>query len=478
MGRRSVAIVCAMGFFATACVPYFGPEGSVTAENSPSGAVLSWTAAIDESPTEELDYYEIEADGSVIATIDAPTRLCLLSGGSPGVIYELSVTAYFDSGDWSGTITAPIEDWGRLVTLYTPTAGTGGPLVCTVGADDDGDGLPNVVETNTGTFVDLTDTGTDPNDADTDDDQLDDGAEVFGTEDGLDLPGLGVSPLHKDLLLEYDWFDDSNDCGAHSHRPSAAVMAALESAFAAAPVPNPDGVDGINLINDYGQGGIFDGGNMIPDADGVIAGNVFGPDFQNYKATNLAANRQGFFHYVLLPHRYNLTSGSSGYAEIYGDDLIVSLQCVTHQGVTQNTIMHEVGHNLNLRHGGDQNANFKPNYNSVMNYRYQFPGADGDCDALGDGVLDFSHGINIALNEANLDENAGVCGTTAIDWNGNGTFQSSIAFDLNGGGLTTLEDVDDWAFVTLDGITGGSGAGQRIAPVGVEEPPVPEEYLD
>jgi hypothetical protein len=33
-------------------------------------------------------------------------------------------------------------------------------------------------------------------------------------------------------------------------------------------------------------------------------------------------------------------------------------------------LMHEVGHSLGLLHGGNENINYKPNYPSVMNYRY------------------------------------------------------------------------------------------------------------
>jgi len=47
-------------------------------------------------------------------------------------------------------------------------------------------------------------------------------------------------------------------------------------------------------------------------ADGVIAGGVDGTDFAQYKAANFAANRKGYFHYVLLPHRYGTNSTSSG----------------------------------------------------------------------------------------------------------------------------------------------------------------------
>ena len=50
------------------------------------------------------------------------------------------------------------------------------PAAC--GADTDGDGLDDAVETNTGTFVSADDTGTDPGNPDTDDDGLNDGLEV------------------------------------------------------------------------------------------------------------------------------------------------------------------------------------------------------------------------------------------------------------------------------------------------------------
>lgn len=35
---------------------------------------------------------------------------------------------------------------------------------------------------------------------------------------------MGTNPLRQDILVEYDWFDDSLDCAAHSHRPTAAAV--------------------------------------------------------------------------------------------------------------------------------------------------------------------------------------------------------------------------------------------------------------
>ena len=101
--------------------------------------------------------------------------------------------------------------------------------------------------------------------------------------------------------------------------------------------------------------------------------------------------------------------GESGLAEVSGNDFIVSLggrlQDLLHEPGkfdVGSTFMHELGHNLGLRHGGGidtpcktnadchngfctatpignlclqgDDTNSKPNYLSVMNYRYQFTG--------------------------------------------------------------------------------------------------------
>ena len=133
---------------------------------------------------------------------------------------------------------------------------------------------------------------------------------------------------------------------------------------------------------------------------------------------------------------------SSGVAELPGNDFIVSLpDCyslfaatngATHDEQLANTIMHELGHNLGLHHGGTTDWNYRPNYNSIMNYRYQGNGVDTTCHAIGDHELDYSHGTQLTLNEAALNENVGVCGAGhPIDWNANGTIESSVAFNLD-----------------------------------------------
>jgi subtilisin-like proprotein convertase family protein len=345
--------------------------------------------------------------------------------------------------------------------------------------DTDGDRLTNCVETNTGVYLGPMSTGTNPNNPDTDGDAIRDGDEVLGTLAGLNLPAMGASPLKKNILLEYDWFNDNNDpqiCLSHSHRPTQAMIDRTSAAFASAPVLNPDGTTGITLIHDYGQGGAFTGGNLVADADGVITGGVNDANFQGIKGANFATNRRGYFHYTLLPHRYNTTSDSSGQAELPGNDLIVSLYCFSGTNNTSNTIMHELGHNLLLRHGGNTNCNWMPNYNSVMNYRYQFPGIDSNasCDAIGNSgetnVLSYSIGARLSLNENALNEFAGVCGAPPIDWNGTFAIENPVAYDLNRQGtsptspvdpdelflcgfeLSTLNDFNDWANFVFTGL--------------------------
>jgi hypothetical protein len=332
------------------------------------------------------------------------------------------------------------------------------------GLDSDGDGLADSVETNTHVFRGRNDTGTDPHNKDTDDDGLSDGDEVLGTEQGLDLPQMGTNPLRQDILLEYDWFEDRKGCDQHSHRPRPAALERVSATFAAAPHVNPDGSRGINVIHDYGQDALFSGGNRLVDEDGddIISNGVDGPEYDDYRLKNFAPNREGYFHYVLMAHRYSVkdqdtgklvVTDSSGQAKLPGYKLLVTMICDTKSDFRiASTIVHELGHNLGLRHGGDADVpNWKPNYNSVMNYLYQWDGVDTNCTPPGDGVIDYSRNQRIVLDEAALDEHEGMCGSPAVDWNKNQLIESGVSMDLTrDGALTVLQDHDDWSAVDLN----------------------------
>lgn len=443
-----------------------------TSTTSATITVTDVTPLSDGVPLTGLSGLEGEAAYFVFTVPPSTTQLELAMSGGTGDadmhVREGALPTLVDYdcrpflvGDETCVFQSPAAgDWYVLLNAFTDysgvtlTATTG----CTLNSPDDADGdrLPDCVETNTGVFVSALDTGTDPNDPDTDGDAIDDGDEVLGTVDGLDLPGFGVSPLVPTVLIEYDWFDDNG----HSHRPTAAQLALVTASFAA---------QGIEIIHDYGQGPApFTGGNFIDDPDGNV--DALGGEYYGYKAANFDANRNGYFHYNLHPHQY-AGGNSSGLAQINGDDFITAT--LTFYGddlAVAGTIQHELGHNLGLLHGGFENRNRKPNYNSVMNYNYQFRGIDDDCTPISDGVLSYSSGVNPTLDENDLDETLGICGgAPGWDWNEDGdALDQGVVADINkywnppdpsgDGSFDVLADYDDWSNISYNGIGDFDGA--------------------
>lgn len=184
------------------------------------------------------------------------------------------------------------------------------------------------------------------------------------------------------------------------------------------------------------------------------------------------------FHYVVWANGLANKGGTSGEAELPGNDLVVSLGRWEVRGGTPDqqagTLMHELGHNLGLHHGGGDDITCKPNYLSVMSYTRQVSGA-----YISRRALDYSRGRLPTLNEHALFESAGVGGPQGstdltafgptiprearvdgpIDWNPFGTFpgieSGLVSADINGmggdcGGFgETLIGFDDWANVQL-----------------------------
>ncbi|GIK15128.1 MAG: hypothetical protein BroJett003_00920 [Planctomycetota bacterium] len=355
------------------------------------------------------------------------------------------------------TSTAPIRS---NAPDRPPNQGGGGRKIAPL--DSDGDRLWDIFETNDGDFRGPWRTGTDPLNADTDGDGLDDGDEVLGTLAGLDLPRLGANPVRKDIFLEIDWTDDSSG-GMHSHRPRPESIDMIVEAFANAPVANPYALPpGISLHVDYGQGDPYIGGNFL----GLDLQVTFDDEFNVYKAANFDPRREDLFHYAIFCHQFN-ANRNSGIAELPGDDFIVASDTWYDVSLRVATVcMHELGHNLGLRHGGNEERTYKPNYNSVMNYRYAFPGTDTNCDAIGDGGVNYSDGSLADLDETFLDEGVGICGDVPVDWNGDGRFRRNFSRNINciarlssvcgdDGGVcddrlcTTLRDFNDWAAIRL-----------------------------
>jgi hypothetical protein len=187
---------------------------------------------------------------------------------------------------------------------------------------------------------------------------------------------------------------------------------------------------------------------------------------------------------------------------------MVSLACVASTSAggslfVRNAIAHELGHNLGLDHGGDEACNYKPNYSSVMNYRYEFQGVDTHCtgagDPTGNATLDYSHGDRLTLDENNLDETAGMCTniTVPVDWNFDQMYETAVVADINpysdetyecGSSVyTVLHDYNDWAHLDLASVSPmffGQGAGptpegafkSRPLNHGIGCAPIPESH--
>jgi hypothetical protein len=263
-------------------------------------------------------------------------------------------------------------------------------LACAADApDDDEDGLCNDAE------IEL---GTDPYDPDSDGDALKDGDEVLGYREGdvlvLDLPALGADPLHQDIFLEIDYYA--------AFRPSPGVIEAVIEAFAVAPVANPDNTTGIRLHVDLDQ--------QISEADERQILDYAFTYVAQLKAKYFDPARTIAYHYGLFADRYVQPNGnttSSGVSNgIVASDFIVTLGAWRDRSmpVQAGTLMHELGHNLGLKHGGHDDFPFKPHYFSLMNYHYQVIGLTKD----GRTTFDYARIPVASLDENNLNESQGI----------------------------------------------------------------------
>ena len=96
--------------------------------------------------------------------------------------------------------------------------------------------------------------------------------------------------------------------------------------------------------------------------------------------------RKNVFHYGLFIHFYEDPATPGSDASFSGKSrdsrsFVVSMGSFAQSGghgvgsteEQKGTLMHELGHNLGLRHGGSDDVNCKPNYLSVMSYSFQMP---------------------------------------------------------------------------------------------------------
>jgi len=217
-------------------------------------------------------------------------------------------------------------------------------------------------------------------------------------------------------------------------------------------------------------------------------------------------NRKDIFHYALFPHALGVqrlddpntlsdesvagnpatpvpvgVSGTGDGGGSGGGDLMVTLgfwdNFVGTDFQQGSTLMHELGHNLGLRHGPTYVSNglvtvqnCQPNYESVMNYAFQVHGLTVKTTNVpvngfqaNESVIDYSREGLPAVNETTLNETTGLgtmnyatawhvnrnavllagVGSTALRRHCDGSFLSSQEFSdyTNGNGVVRVESV-------------------------------------
>lgn len=349
---------------------------------------------------------------------------------------------------------------------------------------------------------------------DSDGDGIPDSAKVQGgTYAGLDLYAMGARPGRRDIFIEIDYMKSSDPALS----PRREALQKLVDAFAAKNIA-------LHLDSGPLHGSSFDptafnlgGGNQIDFSPCVELTSDAGAkngcvSLYEYKSAQFDVRRNLVFHYALFANSLNAdgSAGSSGVAELNGNDLIVTLggYGFTASGSSNrnmlinfqaSTLMHELGHNFGLRHGGNDDFNYKPNHYSIMNYMYQFAGLSTTpnsiyaaeryylqndlkgktlCGLVENSPcteafsMNYSDGSSSDLDENALTE-AGNIGRGSVagayaDWDNNNALTTyKFARNLNpqeGNERSVLKDYNEWAnlAVSFSRTRAGSNFGKSV----------------
>lgn len=330
--------------------------------------------------------------------------------------------------------------------------------------DSDGDNIPDVWEA---TAVDFDEDGS--------------------VDEMENLPALGAHPYRPDVFVEVDVMDDL------IYRPKDETFETVVAAFAAAPIINPEGPNGITLHVDHSGSVEYATTIDFPDRSDE-------PDVIDFFALKDMKAPSQVFHYCIWANEsYSRATGRSDMESFSngrsGNDFYISMDSFPQTVRDQAELfMHELGHNLGQRHGGSVSSSYNPSYSSVMSYswalrtlnhersivhyvdvdqpsctdplvwetnpnrcicyeEYGFDptdwrlntpvytplyygsadgleGEDGKLPAEVGTVIDYSDGMGRTLDESNLDEPVGLFNDRPIDWDNSGTIDT-VPIDID-----------------------------------------------
>ncbi len=349
----------------------------------------------------------------------------------------------------------------------------------------------------------------------------------------IDLPAMGADPNKPDIFLQIDWMQNSTN----DQRLTTTALQQVADAFAASPYISPTGSRGINMHIDEDANSVNFPTTLakaqkitLTNNLGALdsAGNYSWTAVENIKMTNFyPTGRALIFHYVIAAFlqeppppggTQNTSSGISRNplgAKFFdgGSDLLITLGGFSGTGAGTDlqqagTLMHELGHNLGLSHGGNDGNNYEPNYLSIMNYAFQLVGLDGSGSIT--ATIDYSRSVLPPLDEAKLDQSNGLSGATAgqttatackpgtkttnptlsyfpangpVDWDCKSATTGVIAFDANGDSTNNtdltasggpdlrLTGFNDWLAIKF---TGGLVGGLGVSTLPASSPVEPE----
>lgn len=383
-------------------------------------------------------YLSLTKQGDVVDAVYFGSTAIPTNGNDwQGQAFDTKPEFSFITRDHNNSDTNASKDWQHS---HFPTAAWHNDVTCQL--DDDQDGIPDCSEVAGSTYA------------------------------GLPLYDWGAAVGQKDIFVEIDHMK-SNDLG---------VVPQLEAVEKLIKTFNQAGfalhVDAGNLFDHGDARSIYNlgGGSQVRFAKTIhFSDSPTRKSIYQYKHQHFAMQRSNMFHYLLFANSQNDdgNAGSSGYAEINGDDALITLGG---WGLNRNnepsvnylinmqaaTMLHELGHNFGLYHGGKDGVNYKPNHLSVMNYMYQLNGLPTIGNNEGDRVLwrshpfnpactnfehtnapeqdhnkfviNYSHGLSQVFDEAKLDENIGFGHPESkpVDFNCSGKIeQETVTLDYN-----------------------------------------------